>query len=169
MNPILIVLTLMGMLVIQSTVFQVQPFSFVAPNISLVMLLFVALMRGPMLALYSGLIIGLIQDVLFGTFIGLHGFTYAVVGYFAGLAFRSYWTRSFVMVLLIILGFTFVHEITEYSLTQLFGHGHVDLMAVVTHALRMMIWNGILSLLLYTPSVRLLGRERRSHSADDTL
>ncbi|MGZ4031400.1 MAG: rod shape-determining protein MreD [Tumebacillaceae bacterium] len=168
MNPILMMLTMMGMLVIQSTLFQVQPFSFVAPNICLVMLLFISLMRGSMLALYIGLIIGLIQDVLFGTFIGLHGFTFAVVGYFAGMTFRSYWTRSFVMVLLIILGFTLLHEITEYSLSQLFGHGHVDLMAAVTHALRMMIWNGILSLLLYSPSVRLLGRERRG-LADDAL
>jgi rod shape-determining protein MreD len=160
---------MMGMLIIQSTVLQVQPFSIIAPNITLVMLLYVSMMRGPLLALYIGLTIGLIQDILFGTYLGLHAFTYAAFGYFAGTTFRSYWARSLVMIILVIIGYTFLSEMTLYGLSRLFGYAHVDLMAAVTHAVRMMIWNGILALLLYSPSVRLLGSERRSPLVDETL
>jgi len=164
MHPILIMLTMMGMMVIQSTVLQVQPFSFVAPNICFVMLLFVSVNRGPMTALYIGLATGLIQDILFGTYLGPNAFTYAAIGYFAGATFRGYWARNLVIVVLIMLGYTVLQELTLYGLSRLFGYAHADLTAAFTHALRMMIWNGILALLLYTPSMRLLGTERRGLS-----
>jgi rod shape-determining protein MreD len=168
MHPALILLTMMGMLVIQSTVLQVQPFSFVAPNIVLVMLLYVALMRGPMLALYLGLTVGLLQDVLFGTYLGPCGFTFAAIGYFAGETFRSYWARQLIMVTLIVLAYTFFYEMTLYGLSALFGFAHVNPMTAVAHSVRMMIWNGIFALLLYSPSVKWLGSERRS-LADEAL
>jgi len=168
MHPILIWLTMMGMLVIQSTVLQVQPFSFVAPNICLVMLLYVSLIRGPLQALFIGLTFGLCQDVLFGTYLGPNAFTYAAIGYFAGSTFRTYWARQLITVILVVLAYTFVHEITLYGLSRLFGASHVSLMAAVTYAMRMMIWNGIFALLLYSPSMKLLGNERRS-MADESL
>jgi len=169
MHPVLILLTMMGMLVIQSTVLQVQPFSFVAPNICFVMLLYVSLLRGPMLSLYVGLIIGLIQDVLFGTYLGPNAFTYAAIGYFAGATFRTYWARQLIVVILIVLGYTFVQEVTLYGLSRLFGYAHADLTAALMHAVQMMIWNGILALLLYSPSVRLLGTDRRGGLSDESL
>lgn len=164
-----IVLTMMGMLIIQSTILQVQPFSFIAPNIVLVMLLYVSLMRGPMLALYTGLTIGLVQDVLFGTYLGPHAFTYALIGYFAGSTFRSYWARQLIMVVLIVIGYTFLQEMTLYGLTRLFGFQNVEIMAALTYSVRMMIWNGIFTLILYVPSVKLLGTDRRNTLADESL
>jgi rod shape-determining protein MreD len=169
MHPVWIFLTMMGMLIIQSTVLQVQPFSFVAPNIVLVMLLYVSLMRGPMLALYTGLTVGLVQDILFGTYLGPHAFTYALIGYFAGSTFRSYWARQLIMVTLIVIGYTFLQELTVYGLNRLFGFQRVDFMAAVTHCVRMMIWNGIFALILYVPSVKLLASDRRSGLADEAL
>jgi rod shape-determining protein MreD len=168
MHPAWIVLTMMGMLVIQSTLFQVQPFSYAEPNIVLVMLLYVSLLRGPMLALYTGLTIGLIQDVLFGTYLGPHAFTYALICYFAGSTFRSYWARQLIMVILIVIGYTFLQEMTLYGLARLFGFQHVDFMPALTHAVSIMIWNGIMALILYVPSVRLLASERRG-LADESL
>lgn len=166
MHPAWILLTMMGMLVLQSTVLQVQPFTFIAPNIPFVMLMFVALMRGPLFALYIGVGIGLLQDVLYGTYLGMHAFTYAAMGYFAGTTFQSYWTRQFMVVILIILGYTVLSELTSYGLSRLFGQGHYDMMSAFLHAVRMMIWNGIFGLLLYSPSVRLLATERRGLSEE---
>ncbi|HEU4965147.1 MAG TPA: rod shape-determining protein MreD [Bacilli bacterium] len=169
MRPVWILLTMMGMLIIQSTVLQVQPFTFIAPNIPFVMLLFVALKRGPLYALYIGLCIGLLQDVLYGTYLGMHAFTYATIGYFAGTTFRSYWTRQFMVVVLIILGYTFLSELTAYGLSRLFGQGHYDLTSAMLQGVRMMIWNGIFALLLYSPSVRLLDDERRSGRTEESI
>lgn len=170
MHPVLIVLLMMGVLIVQSTVLQVPPFSFVAPNIVLVMLLFVSLMRGPIFALYVGLSIGLIQDILFGTFLGPYAFTYATVGYFAGMTYGTYWTRQLVTAILVMLGYTFLAEMMLYGIVRLFGFAHLDLMVAVTHGVRMMIWNGIFALLLYSPSVRLLGTDRRKGGlADESL
>ncbi|ARU63280.1 rod shape-determining protein MreD [Tumebacillus avium] len=169
MHPLLILLTLMGALVVQSTVLQVQPFSFIAPNLIVVFLLYVSMMRGSLTALYCGLLIGLIQDILFGTYLGLYAYTFATVGYFAGMTFRSYWTRQLVMVILIMLGYSFLAELTAYGLSRLFGYAHVDLMAAVTHTVRIMIWNGIFALLLYVPSVKLLATERNRSLAEESL
>jgi rod shape-determining protein MreD len=169
MHPVWIVLSMMGVLVVQSTVLQVPPFSFVAPNIVLVMLLFVALMRGPIFALYVGLAIGLIQDILFGTFMGPYAFTYATIGYFAGMTYRTFWTRQLLTAILVILGYTFLSEMMLYGIVRLFGYAHLDLMVAITHALRLMIWNGVFALLLYSPSIRLLGTDRRSSLTDESL
>jgi rod shape-determining protein MreD len=167
MHPALILLSMFGMLVVQSTVLQVQPFSFVAPNLVLVMLLFVSLMRGPIFALYVGLAVGLMQDILFGTYLGSYAFTYAAIAYFAGMTYRTYWTRQLVMVVMIMIGYSFLAELTLYGLMRLFGYAHIGLMAAVNYAVRMMIWNGIFALLLYSPSVRLLGWDRRGLKDDE--
>lgn len=169
MHLVLILLTMMVALIIQSTVLQVQPFSFVAPNLVMVLLLYVAMLRGSLVALYSGLVIGLIQDVLFGSYLGLYAYTYASVGYFAGMTFRTYWSRQLVMAVLIMLGYSFVADLAAYGLSRLFGYAHVDLLAAVTHTVRIMIWNGILALLLYVPSLRLLGTERSRKLPEESL
>jgi rod shape-determining protein MreD len=170
MHPVLILLTMMVALVIQSTVLQVQPFSFITPNLVLVLLLYVSMMRGSLTALYTGLLIGLTQDILFGTYLGLYAYTYATIGYFAGTTFRTYWSRQLVMAILIMLGYSFLAELTAYGLSRLFGYAHVGLMAAVTHTIRIVIWNGILALLLYVPTVRLLATERsRNSMAEESL
>lgn len=168
MHPAWILLTMMGMLVIQSTVLQVQPFSYAEPNIVFVMLLYVSLARGPMVSLYIGLTIGLIQDILFGTFLGPHAFTYALICYFAGSTFRSYWARQLVRVILVVIAYTLLQEMMLYGLARLFGFQHVEFMPALTHMLSIMIWNGIMALVLYVPSMRLLSFERRS-LADESL
>ncbi len=136
-------------LVLESTVFQISPFSIFHPNFTLVVLVLVALARGPKSALILGVVIGLGQDVNFGQFIGLNAFTYGVVGYFAATAFMQFLHRNIAITFLITVIFTFIQVWITYGLTRMFDVTAYSGTVVMTKSLWQMIVNGIVVLLLY--------------------
>jgi rod shape-determining protein MreD len=142
-------LALWAGLILEATVFQIPPFSIVHPNLVLVILVIVALTRGPKTALVFGILIGIIQDVDYGQFIGLNAFAYGVVGYFAATAFMQFLHRNIAITFLITVIFTFIHVWITYGMTRMFDVTAYSGSVVLTKSLWQMIMNGILVLLFY--------------------
>lgn len=80
---------LLGLLIILNTIFQTTILSYLAifgfvPNTALVLVVVTSILRGKYYGIFFGLIIGLVQDILFGRVIGINGFLYAMIGFAIG-------------------------------------------------------------------------------------
>lgn len=71
-------------LIIQSTILPYIPIFGYVPNTALVIIVVVALLKGKHYGGFFGLILGLIQDILFGTVVGVNGLIYFALGYTIG-------------------------------------------------------------------------------------
>lgn len=149
MRPIYLFLVLLLGLILQATVFVQKPFSWVQPNLLVLIILFIAYFRGHFLAMMLGIAVGLVQDIVFGSFLGMHTFSLGAIGYFAGALFRVFLNRSLIILILNIIGFTAAVEWMNFGIVWIFGWTHVDLMTVLTHAVRLTIFNGIFALFMY--------------------
>lgn len=154
MNASLLFVVLLIGFMIQGTVFQVQPFNAVQPTLTVILILLIAFFRGGSLSLVLGLLLGLVQDIVYGSFIGMHSFSLAVVGYFSGSTFRMFLHRSFLLFMMTLLGYSFVYEVLNYGIARLFGSMRIDFSLVVAHSMRTMIFNGILAFFLYPLAAR---------------
>jgi len=161
-NVIAFVLLWLG-LVLESSLFQVPPINVVQPNLVLIVLIVVALTRGPRSALVLGVLIGGLQDVDYGKFIGINAFTYAFVGYFAATVFSQFLQRNMAITLLVTVGFTFIQEWMTYGLTRLFDVTAFGLSTAMTKTLWQMLINGVFLLVLYPLLSRLLTSKRLTY------
>ncbi|CAM3798583.1 rod shape-determining protein MreD [Alicyclobacillus pomorum] len=159
-------------LIIQSTFFQVPPINVLQPNLVLVVLVMVALTRGAKAALILGVAIGFIQDVDYGSFLGLNAFTYGVIGYFAAASFAQFLHKNVALTLLVTVVCTFAQDWITYGMTRLFEITAYSWHAVLSFTLEQMVINGISLLLLYPLLLRWLmdkARNRYSHSESDPV
>lgn len=153
MKNIIAFVVLWAALILQSTLFQIPPIRILQPNLVLVVLVVAAMTRGPRVAMVLGVLIGLVQDVLFGSFVGLNAFTYGVVGYFAAAAFAQFLHRNFSIAFLITIAFTFIQVWIIFGMTRMFNVTVFSWNTVLSHSFSEMIQNGITLLILYRPLV----------------
>lgn len=152
-NVLAFVLLWVG-LTIQATVLQIPPLSSVHLNIDAVLLVLIALTRGPRVALILGILIGFIDDVNYGAFIGLNAFAYGFIGYLAGTILAQLISRSLVTTFLVGLVCTFVYDWLTYGMTRLFDVTSYSWVGVMSVSLEQMILGGVLILILYPFSIR---------------
>lgn len=149
MRNILAFLVLWLALIIQSTVFQIPPIHNLQPNLVLVVLVMIAMTRGPRAAMLLGVLVGLIQDIEFGSFIGLSAFTYGVVGYFAAASISQFLHKSILIAFSVTIVFTFIDVWITFGMTRLFNITGFSWQSVMADSLSKMIQNGIALLILY--------------------
>lgn len=76
-------------LILQTTVVRLISIGPIKPDLVIIALVIVALRTGPLVGLYSGLIIGLIQDIYSIEHLGAHALSMSLVGYLMGLFFNE--------------------------------------------------------------------------------
>lgn len=153
-------------LVIQSTVFSIPPLSSIQPNFDVVLLVLIALTRGPRPALIMGILIGFVQDVNFGAFIGLNAFAYGFVGYFAGAVLSQFIQRSVAVAFITGIICTFVYDWLTYGMTLLFDVTSFSWRGVMSVSLLQMMVNGVVLLILYPFCIRWFTHQGRNRYAD---
>lgn len=154
-------------LVLESSLFQVPPLNLIQPNLVLIVLMVVALTRGARAALILGIIIGTVQDVNFGKFIGINAFTDGFIGYFAASAFGQFLQKNLAITFLMTVLFTFVQEWLTYGLTRLFDITAYSWSTAMTKTVGQMIINGVFLLFLYPLVYRLLVAKKQSYRDPD--
>lgn len=169
MRQIIAFFTLWAALIVQSTIFQVPPVNVVQPNFILVALIVLALAQGARTALVLGIMIGLVQDAVFGSFLGLNAFTYGVLGYFAASAFSQFLHKNITITFLVTLAATFIQQWFTFGLTRMFDVTAHSWRMVTADSLWQMMQNGVLLLLLYPVFIRLFGLKTKSgYLAEDS-
>ena len=71
--------------VLQTTVFQALPFGNIAPNLLLIIVSSIGIMRGRREGMWVGLFCGLLIDIFFGFYIGIYALLYLYIGFLNGI------------------------------------------------------------------------------------
>lgn len=149
-------------LILEATLFQIPPIDVIHPGFVLVILVLIALIRGPNTAVIFAIIIGLVQDICYGSFIGLNAFSYGVVAYFAGAVFSQFLHRNLAITFLTTMVLTFFHTWVTFGLTRLFDITADRPAFVLSQSLIAMLINGLLVLMLYPLLTKLFTRRKVS-------
>lgn len=80
---------------LQTTIFHYFRLANVIPNLMLIMTVSTGYIRGRKDGLITGLICGLLSDVVFGSVIGLYGLIFMLIGFFSGYANIIYFKNNF--------------------------------------------------------------------------
>lgn len=159
-------------LILESTLFQIPPMNAIHPGIVLVIIVLIALLQGTSVSMILAIVVGLIQDICYGSFIGLNAFSYALVAYFAGAVFSQFMNKNLAITFMTTVSLTFVHIWMTYGLTRLFEVTADRPLYVLSQSLVAMLFNGLLVLMLYPLMGKLLTPSRvRSYDIQekDTL
>ncbi|MBR1444561.1 MAG: rod shape-determining protein MreD [Firmicutes bacterium] len=125
MRYIIITITLIFNLILQSTLFEYISIIDVKPNSAIVIIISMAFMRGKTEGAVTGLIAGLLQDCFFAPYIGFYTFCYILVGYFCGMFFRGFYKETIITPLLLTAAFDLIFEFVYYVFNILLK-GYVD-------------------------------------------
>jgi rod shape-determining protein MreD len=144
----LLVLTVFGGGLAQATVAPALRIADVAPDIPLIMVVLLALRRGPEVGCGAGFVAGLLQDVAAGGLIGVQALTKALVGFGLGTAAgRLRVTQPLVQVPGLVL-LTMAEALVRFGLLKLFRFpapfGEMMVYVVLPQA----VYNGFLGALL---------------------
>jgi len=110
-------LCILIIVVVQSTLLHYIKIHNVKPNLLIVFIVAVALMRGNIEGAAVGFFSGLLQDMLFGRIIGF----YALLGMYLGLIVGSVYRRLYKENVLIVVFFTFVSTVVYEGLVYFFN------------------------------------------------
>lgn len=154
-------LTLLLLFILEGTVLQVlSPTAWglpwmIVPRFALVGAIMLSLFLGRREGLFHGLVLGILQDVLYGQIIGVYTLTMMVACYFAGLVVRLF-QRSLAVVFVTTVLVLFGHEWLLYSLFRLFSTSPVDVQWVLASEILPSVgFNLIFAVLIYIPLSRL--------------
>lgn len=86
MNKLKFFLTLFVTMLVQSTIFSVTPIAGAKINLVLVMVAVLSMLYGDKLGSYTGLALGLLQDIMFSQVLGIRALSYFLIGTFIGRA-----------------------------------------------------------------------------------
>lgn len=136
-------------LVIQTTVLVYFQVGGVTPSLLLILTYSFGFLFGPGVGVGAGLAAGLLQDLLFGRYVGLHALALGLVGFLSGLAEDRIWKDNpFIPVLGGVAG-TFLSESVVMTVLWLMGVRVSALHAIRDTILPVMLYNTLLGTLVY--------------------
>ena len=153
------------MIVVQATVFSVffpmitLSDSFAVPNIMIIVLILVSILRDDKNIIFVAFIVGFLQDIVFGSYIGLYAFTYAFIAYWANVTFCLFVDRHVIIFLTSVVLALFSFELLVWGINSLFGLIDVPFQ----QAFDRYFWGSILlgsaiAVIIYRPTVSFLER-----------
>ena len=86
-----------GTFLLQTTVLRYTAIFGVTPLLTLLVVITYAVLRGDVEGAVVGFCAGILQDIFFMEFLGLHAVLFAVTGYFSGKPFKDFFTDSYLL------------------------------------------------------------------------
>lgn len=148
-NYIFTILILLLNFIFQTTILPHLSVMGVVPNTSLIIIVIIALLRGKYSGAFTGLIAGLLQDMMFSKVIGINALIYFLIGYAVGLLDDKVFKENLVLPFVTILISTFTYHILYY-LFMIFLSREASLAIVMKDILiKELIYNSFLSIFVY--------------------
>ncbi|MGO1368017.1 MAG: rod shape-determining protein MreD [Senegalia sp. (in: firmicutes)] len=135
--------------VLQSTLYQYISIFDVIPNTNLILIILLSLFTNKKVGGTLGLIVGLLQDLLFGKAIGIHALIYFLIGYFIGATNTNFSKENFIIPFLYTFTFTFVANIMFFFLYYFSAVNITFIEMIEDIAFIESIYNSILSIFIY--------------------
>ncbi len=164
MNRAILYGTLFLLFLLEGTLFQV--FSpgiwgstfVIIPNLTLCVIIMVALYLGRVEGLWIGFAFGLLHDVVYGDVIGVYAFSMAFIGYFTG-QLNQLFNQNILLLLVTIIFADLFFLTTIYGLFYLFGLTTASFeWTMFYHIFPSVMFNLAFSVLVYQPIRHLLSR-----------
>ena len=134
---------------IQNNIFAASSLISTVPNLLLILVFSFGFIRGSLEGMLIGFFCGLLNDVFFGSVIGLSAMLYAVLGYGMGLLGSLYYTDFVNMPLILCLVSTLLYHLGTYVFAFLLA-GQKGFGAYLTRlALPELLYTGLMTLILY--------------------
>ncbi len=114
MNILVVILTIVINLILETTIIPYFDIFKVVPNTGLVIVVVLAILNGKTAGSIIGLIIGLLQDIMFSPVIGINSFIYFFIGYFVGIAETKLSKDNLLLPIIMTILSTFGYHLTYY-------------------------------------------------------
>lgn len=144
----LTILILSG-LILQSTVFSHLTLAGAKPDIVLVFIILYAIIFGSKEGALAGIVGGLLQDLMFGQYLGINILTKVTVGYLFGLLERRLYKENLLIPVIVVLIGTLSNESLLYLFRLAIGVSTGDFVYVRGIILYTAVYNGIVTLFIY--------------------
>ena len=112
--------------ILQTTIFSYIEFWGVRPNASIILIVSFAIFRYDGEGAIIGFFTGLLQDIIFGSVIGVHAFLGMTIGYFCGKPFKDFYAENYLLPLFLVFVSTLFYEFAYYIITFFF-RGKLDM------------------------------------------
>ena len=134
--------------ILQTTLPFIQVFG-ISPNALIVVLVSFSILKEESHGATIGFFAGLLQDLFFGSVIGLHAFVYMTVGFLSGKPFKEFNTENYLLPMLLVAIATFFYNFANYVFHFLF-RARLDLLSYTwSLMLPSMLYNVILTFPIY--------------------
>lgn len=145
----LIVLTIIINFILEGTILPYFKIMGVVPNTALIIVVIISLAKGKYLGGIFGIFIGLLQDIIFSSTIGINAFIFFVAGYFIGFIEDTF-ARDNIINPIIFTGLTTVYYNIMYSLFMFFLSTHITFIDAVKSVFSIeVLYNSVVSILIY--------------------
>lgn len=136
-------------LVLQSTILPYITIFGFAPNTALIIIVVISLLRGRYYGGFFGLCLGLIQDIIFGTVVGVNALIYFILGYIIGLIQSSLNAENLIIPAICTGIGTIVYN-SLYFLLMFFLSKNIPIDIMVKNILSIeILYNSILAIFIY--------------------
>lgn len=149
MTIFLILITIILNLILQSTIFPLFEVLGKVPNTALIIVVVLALAKGRFYGGLFGLLIGLLQDVIFSMTIGVNAIIFFFAGYFIGYVEDTFARESVINVIIFTALATIYYNIF-YSLSMYFLSRPMDFITAVKSVFSFeIVYNCIISVFVF--------------------
>ena len=135
--------------ILQSTILSHINVFGIIPNTGLIIIVAIALLRGRRTGGIVGLLVGLLQDVMFSPVMGVNGFYIFFVGYFVGMIEDKLSKDNLLIPFIMTAGTTIVYHLLYYMFMYFLGYG-IDFSVFFKDVVILeTLCNGFISILIY--------------------
>ena len=135
--------------ILESTILSYFSIFGVLPNTSLIIIGAIALLRGRKTGSIVGLVMGLLQDIVFSPVIGVNAFIYFFIGYSIGMAENNLSKDNALIPFVITIGSTIGYHLLYYFFMFFLGHNINFPVFFKKIVIFEIAYNSLLSILFY--------------------
>lgn len=143
--PIIVVLNFL----LQTTLFQHIQIAGIVPNTSLIVIISFGILRGRKIASTMGLIIGLLQDIMFSNIIGVYGLLYFIMGYLFGLLNKKLFKENLFVAFVLTYSSTIILNLILNTLLYFLGYDVSFLLTIKKAFIIEGLYNSLLAIPIY--------------------
>lgn len=137
-------------IVLQSTLFHYIKIGGTQPDLLLVIVILVSVLKGKRAGAGLGLVYGFLEDLVIGKYIGLEALTKMLTGYLIGKLHRKIFHENiFVPVIAGILG-TMIHDLSSFAILFLTTSRTFDLNNVMLFTSFAVLYNALVAVIVYS-------------------
>lgn len=151
-------------LIVQTTVLPLLQVRGVMPDLLLILIVFNALFSNYLVGGLTGFLVGFLQDLLIGRYLGLCAFSGLVAGWLVGELEGRFFKENPLVPIILVFGATVVYDLVYFLGRGLCGSLPLFLSQMVWTILLEAVYNMVLAFLLYRPLSRLFSSGEKPYS-----